>query len=97
MTSSKVAIRSTRQAGVDDAVRSAMQAAGWDRVVGEGDRVVVKPNLCTPSKDIIEVANTSPEVLSGICRVLKEKTDNVVIGESDITAAGRIVDSQRWR
>lgn len=83
MEKSKVAVRSTQDTDVEEAVRNAMDAGGWDQVVGEGDRVVVKPNLCTPSKDIIEVANTSPEVLSGICRVLKEKTDDVVIGESD--------------
>ena len=83
MTQSKVTIRSTRDTPVDRAVRDAMEAAGWDEVVGRGDRVVLKPNLCTPSKDIIDVANTSPEVLSAICKVLKDRTDNVVIGESD--------------
>jgi len=45
--------------------------------------VVVKPNLCTPSDEIIEVANTSPEVLAAVCEVLSQRTDRVTIGESD--------------
>lgn len=83
MTKSRVFIRSARERSVAEAVHEVMKLCDWEAVVPRGARVVIKPNLCTPSPDIIEVANTSPEVLSAICALLKTRTDNVVIGESD--------------
>ena len=83
MALSRVAIRSTKDKGVGLAVRQVMDSCDWESVVPEGARVVVKPNLCTPSLELVEVANTSPEVLSAVCKVLKTRTEDVVIGESD--------------
>lgn len=83
MPKSRVFIRSVLKKPIDAAVEEVMKLCGWERIVPEGATVVVKPNLCTPSDEIIEVANTSPEVLSAVCRVLKTRTDNVVIGEAD--------------
>jgi len=83
MSKSRVMIRSVANREIQDAVEEAMNLAGWADVVSPGARVVVKPNLCTPSKEIIDVANTSPEVLAALCAVLKTRTQNVVIAESD--------------
>jgi len=83
MSKALVAIRSASGGRVEAAVAEVMRLCEWERVVPRGSRVVVKPNLCTPSLDLVEVANTSTEVLSAVCAVLKSRTDDVVIGESD--------------
>ena len=83
MPKSRVAIRSTVRRGVESAVEEVMRLCEWESVVPPGASVVVKPNLCTPSLEIVEVANTSQEVLSAVCAVLKTRTDHVIIGESD--------------
>ena len=83
MPKSRVIIRSTASRGVDAAVEAVMILSAWEQIVPNGARVVIKPNLCTPSTDIIEMANTSPAVLAAVCGVLAQRTKNVVIGESD--------------
>jgi uncharacterized protein (DUF362 family) len=45
--------------------------------------VAVKVNLSTPFAENAEGSNTSPEILDAVCRVLKERTDNIVVGESN--------------
>jgi uncharacterized protein (DUF362 family) len=60
-----------------------MRLCDWESLVPRGTHVLVKPNLCTPSPEIIEVANTSPAVLAAVCEVLKGPTDRVSIVESD--------------
>jgi uncharacterized protein (DUF362 family) len=83
MSKSRVFIRSARERSTSEVVQEVMGLCGWEAIVPPGARVVLKPNLCTPSAEIIDVANTSPEVLAAICAVLKTRTDHVVIGESD--------------
>jgi len=83
MSRSRVFFRSARNKPAREAVEEIMRLCDWESIVPADARVVIKPNLCTPSEDIIEVANTSPEVLSAICAVLKSRTSRVVIGESD--------------
>jgi len=83
MSKSRVVFRSARDKPLDAVVAEVMRLCDWERVIAKDATVVVKPNLCTPSEDIIEVANTSPEVLSAMCAVLKSRTSNVIIGESD--------------
>lgn len=83
MSKSRVIIRSALKKPIDTVVEEVMRLCDWERIVSKEATVVVKPNLCTPSMEIIETANTSPEVLAAVCRVLKTRTDNVIIGESD--------------
>jgi len=83
MANTQVFVRSTRSRPIEDTVAEVMRLCEWESVVPPGASVVVKPNLCTPSLEIVEVANTSQEVLSAVCAVLKTRTGRVVIGESD--------------
>jgi uncharacterized protein (DUF362 family) len=83
MTKSRVVVRSTLKKPVDAVVADVMRLCEWDQVVPLNARVVVKPNLCTPSPELVEVANTSPQVLAAVCAVLQTRTPNVIIAESD--------------
>jgi uncharacterized protein (DUF362 family) len=78
-----VILRSLKDTRLDDAVAEIMDFCNWMEIVQEGASVVVKPNLCTERKEQIRCGNTSIEVLTSVCRVLKTRTDNVIIGESD--------------
>jgi uncharacterized protein (DUF362 family) len=44
---------------------------------------VIKPNLCTERPEMIHCANTSLSVLRAVCQVLRERTADVTIVESD--------------
>ena len=83
MTKSRVVFRSTEGRAVESVVAEVMRLCDWEALVPANACVVVKPNLCTPSQELVEVANTSPEVLGAVCRVLKTRTPDVTIVESD--------------
>jgi uncharacterized protein (DUF362 family) len=83
MAKSHVVIRSTTTRSVERAVEEVMQQCGWESAVPPGAHVVLKPNLCTPSPEILEMANVSDVVLSAVCAVLATRTHDVTICESD--------------
>jgi uncharacterized protein (DUF362 family) len=82
-TKSKVVLRSSAGCSVDQAVHEAMEACDWRSLIGRNDRVVVKPNLCTPLPEWVEAANTSIEVCRAVCSLLLERTGNISLVESD--------------
>jgi uncharacterized protein (DUF362 family) len=82
---SKVAVFSTRSSSVLDCLRAILEALEWKNHIAEGASVVVKPNLSWPGKDRAAYANTSPEVLDGLLKILRERTDRIIVGESDGT------------
>jgi len=82
---SKVAVFSTRTRQVLECVSKILEELEWKDHVREGARVVIKPNLSWPGKDRAAYANTSPEVLDALIKVLLERTDRIIIGESDGT------------
>jgi len=82
---SKVAVFTTRSRPVLECVREILEELEWKNRVAEGARVVIKPNLSWPGKDRAAYANTSPEVLDALIKILLERTDKIVVGESDGT------------
>jgi uncharacterized protein (DUF362 family) len=82
---SKVAVFSTRSVPLGDCVRALFRELGWDALVPAGGLVVLKPNLSWPGRDKALYANTSAQVLDSVISVLREKTDNIVVGEADGT------------
>lgn len=83
MGKSSVILRSLEDASLDDVVAEIMEFCNWTEFVQRGASVVIKPNLCTERKELIRYANTSIEVLTAVCKILKTRTDNIIIGESD--------------
>jgi uncharacterized protein (DUF362 family) len=64
-------------------VRELLDRCGWEELVPANGAVVIKPNLCTERPEMIHCANTSLSVLRAVCAVLRERTPNVTIVESD--------------
>lgn len=54
---------------------------GLDRLIPEGCRVVIKPNLVM-GKDPERGATTHPEFLRALVSVLKKRTENIILAES---------------
>jgi len=83
MAKSRVFIRTAIGKPIESVVAHVMDLCQWREIVPQGATVVVKPNLCTPSREIIETANVSAEVLEAVCKILATRAGRVVIGESD--------------
>jgi len=62
-------------------LRESLEFVGWTDTVRSDSRVFIKPNFTYPYYK--EGVTTSPEVLRALCGVLKDRCDQVVIGESD--------------
>jgi uncharacterized protein (DUF362 family) len=82
---SKVVVFSTRSSSVLDCMKGILEELEWGKHLAEGASVVIKPNLSWPGKDRASYANTSPEVLDALIKVLLERTDRITVGESDGT------------
>lgn len=66
---------------VFDAVRSAMELAGWEEVIKSGLDIAVKPNLCL---DILLPGHiTSAWVMEGVIRVIRNRVGRIYVVESD--------------
>jgi uncharacterized protein (DUF362 family) len=65
--------------GLDQALRSALNAAEWNKHIR--GKVFLKPNLCAPK--YIPGAVTNPELLFHLVSLLRDKVEEVVVGESD--------------
>ena len=67
-------------AGVESQLRECFD---FDSLVPAGAKVAVKVNLSTPFAENAEGSNTAPEILEAVCRILKGRTDNVSVVESN--------------
>lgn len=83
MVASTVYLRRADRADPLPTVRELMDRCRWTDLVPTGGSVVIKPNLCTERPDMIHCANTSLSVLRAVCKVVRERTVNVTIVESD--------------
>ena len=65
--------------GIESALKEALKAAEWTKHVK--GKVFVKPNLC--SKHYIRGAVTSPSVLFHLVSLLRDRAEEVIVGESN--------------
>ena len=80
---SKVIIRSVTNECLSTAVGEILDLCGWKSIISKGANVVIKPNLNTAEKEKVPSANTDPRLIAALCEILKTRTDNIIIGESD--------------
>lgn len=64
---------------LDEALQNALKAADWSKHIR--GRVFIKPNIC--SREFICGASTSPSLLFSLVNFLRDKVDEVIVGESD--------------
>lgn len=74
----EVPSRQSKARGIDHAVREAIDLlGGMGRVAKGRERILIKPNLVSPSPD----DTTSPEVVAALIELMKESGKDVSIGE----------------
>jgi uncharacterized protein (DUF362 family) len=66
-------------ADLESALREALKAADWTKHIR--GKVFIKPNLC--SKHYIRGAVTNPQVLFQLVNILRDRAEEVVVGESN--------------
>ncbi len=71
----------SRMSDLEQDLRKSLEFVGWTDTVQSDSRVFIKPNFTYPYYK--EGVTTSPEVLRALCGVLKDRCDQVIIGESD--------------
>ena len=83
MTTSTVYVRRADRNNPAPVVRELFERCGWLDLVRPEAAVVVKPNLCTDRPEMLACANTSLSVLRAVCELLRERTSDVTVVESD--------------
>ena len=83
MSSSTVFLRPAKQGDVVGIENQLRECYDFDTLVPAGAKVAVKVNLSTPFAENAEGSNTAPEILEAVCRILKGRTDNVSVVESN--------------
>src|SRR5580704_3740674 len=66
---------------ISDAVRAALHWINWETIVPMGSHVFIKPNLTWVSH--LPGITSSPAFLSALVELIRERTRNITIGESD--------------
>ena len=83
MSSSTVFLRPAKRGDVAGVENQLRQCFDFEDLVPAGAKVAVKVNLSTPFAENAEGSNTAPEILEAVCRILKERTDDVSVVESN--------------
>jgi uncharacterized protein (DUF362 family) len=65
------------------AVRDLLERCRWRDLIPTNSSVLIKPNLCTERVEQISTANTSIDVLTAVCEVIRERASTITIVESD--------------
>lgn len=83
MNKSTVYIRPASEAEVEKAVREMMAQMDVSSIIPSGASVVIKVNLSTPFAENALPSNTHPALLDAVLGVVRERTSNIVVGESN--------------
>lgn len=67
---------------LEEGVRDTLEEIRWKRVISSNDRVLVKPNFLTKPKKGV---TTDPGLISAVVEVIKERTPEVAVVETDST------------
>ena len=86
MPHSILVLRSIENVGLEVALEEILEVLDWTSLVPPGGRVVVKANLNSPYEDHLwRGANTSVEMIVAVCKALKRRTSDIIVGDSDGT------------
>lgn len=71
----------SRISDLEQDLRKSLDFIGWKDTIRSDSRVFIKPNFTYPY--YMEGITTNPELLRALCGILKDRCDQVIIGESD--------------
>lgn len=80
---SKVVIRSIEEKGLQNTVEDLFTACDGLSIIRPQSKVVVKVNFCAADPAVALRANTSLPFIEAVCKVLKDISGHIIIGESD--------------
>lgn len=78
-----VAVRSIQGSSLVEVVQSLLVACHWEEIIPRNGMVAIKLNVSVVEPNMVESANTSPDLVDAVCRVLKARTDNIALVEAD--------------
>ena len=67
--------------GLDVQLGEGLTWIGWESIINQGARVFIKPNLTWPTH--IPGVTTTPEFIRAIVGILRTRTSNITVGESN--------------
>jgi len=73
-----------KNGGVGETVKLLMDKLGWEELITKDCPVYIKLNLSSASKKTIPFANTDPEVLEALLKLITSRTKRVYLIESDL-------------
>ncbi len=62
-------------------LRELLRSLQWEKIVNHNDKVLIKPNFCT--HELRNGVTTNMELLNALVRVVKERSENVFVGETE--------------
>ncbi|MFH1755669.1 MAG: DUF362 domain-containing protein [Candidatus Latescibacterota bacterium] len=83
MSRSQIILRSVEDSSVEEVIREIFERFDYHNLIPDNSRVVIKVNLSTPFAENAKASNTSVEILEQVCKLVKGRTKNVVVGESN--------------
>ncbi len=83
----KVKVGIAKCSSVEESLRKAAELAGGLNFIKNDERVLIKPNANTADE---HPGSTSPEFLRNSIRLLKEKTNKIVVGEKSMASLNTI-------
>jgi uncharacterized protein (DUF362 family) len=72
---------STLSARIEDDIQKALEFIEWETIVPKDARIFFKPNLTYPTPKL--GVTTRPAFVDAVLRVFKQRTPNLIVGESD--------------
>jgi uncharacterized protein (DUF362 family) len=83
MARSRIIVRSVEEKPLEDIIREIFEAFDYRSIIPDSSKVVIKVNLSTPFEENAKASNTSADILDQVCKLVKGRTKNVVVGESN--------------
>ncbi len=67
--------------GIEETLKQGLAFIDWEKIVKKNARVFIKPNFTSPRPE--KGVTTNPDVIRSLLEILSERTNSIIIGESD--------------
>lgn len=70
----------SRADNLEESLRGLLERLRWEEIVRKDDKILIKPNFCT--HELREGVTTNVQLLNSLAGILKERSENVFVGET---------------